>query len=524
MISNYDVLEVLVEKHVKHMKNCLQPLYEEILDADPDNEDDSEVKKLYRKISIYILLSSGLGNPGVVMNLKEGIAALESVFSMQELYLWVTATRRDKMKQVQELFKIVSGVRLFNRDCNKGGDMITDLPMDLTDSAKACLSMLSNSLIGVMQRVNMLTTAIEGYIFIDQETGNVVLHVLPDEDVTEVHYKQMVELLLFNRQYETYTRRLLTDVDRIVLYSKVLVSSYEVALADLHSAVKFKNAVPCETVFERMSFSVTCSEYCDDDRSDSFAGSITTFTSFVRNTDSLLTLKVDKQLQFLGFCTMCLCQGALVASNLKLGQIKYEGRRYGFCSSRMANRFAKDPQRYINTLLDYARNNPQIIMFLQIRAEIEAVRDVDVLIVKEDLKTVVFDKNIQTETHPLKDNIVREYTWNIWECKRRAINMTTVANFKTHSTQTNQSHYRSDIHCQTAELHDKNAQTKKDAAIMTTKCNYYLWGIRGQRGLGQHMMDQRLPHYKDKLKPIPKSVCVDMKRVDRLEEEEEEED
>lgn len=67
MISNYDALEVLVEKHVKHMKNCLQPLYEEILDADPDNEDDSEVKKLYRKISIYILLSSGLGNPGVVM-------------------------------------------------------------------------------------------------------------------------------------------------------------------------------------------------------------------------------------------------------------------------------------------------------------------------------------------------------------------------------------------------------------------------------------------------------------------------
>lgn len=59
----------------------------------------------------------------------------------------------------------------------------------------------------------------------------------------------MSELLLFNRQTETYTRRLLTDVDRTVQYSKVLVSSYEAALADLHSAVKFKNAVPSETVF-----------------------------------------------------------------------------------------------------------------------------------------------------------------------------------------------------------------------------------------------------------------------------------
>lgn len=67
MISNYDVPEVLVEKHVKYMQNCLRPLFEEILEADPDYDDDSEFKKLHRKICIYILLSSGLGNPAVVM-------------------------------------------------------------------------------------------------------------------------------------------------------------------------------------------------------------------------------------------------------------------------------------------------------------------------------------------------------------------------------------------------------------------------------------------------------------------------
>lgn len=59
----------------------------------------------------------------------------------------------------------------------------------------------------------------------------------------------MSELLLFNRQYETYTRRLLTDVDRTIQRSKIHVASYEAALEDLHSAVKFKNAVPCEVVF-----------------------------------------------------------------------------------------------------------------------------------------------------------------------------------------------------------------------------------------------------------------------------------
>lgn len=49
-----------------------------------------------------------------------------------------------------------------------------------------------------------------------------------------------------------------------------------------------------------------------------------------------------------------------------------------------------DFNRYINTLLDYARNNPQIITFLKIKAEVEAVKDVDVLIVKEEPKSKLF--------------------------------------------------------------------------------------------------------------------------------------
>lgn len=59
------------------------------------------------------------------------------------------------------------------------------VPMDLIDAAKACLSLLSNSLIGVMQRVNMLTTAIEGQVFVDQENGNVILLVPSGIGLTE---------------------------------------------------------------------------------------------------------------------------------------------------------------------------------------------------------------------------------------------------------------------------------------------------------------------------------------------------
>lgn len=65
--TNYDKLQNLIDKHLESIANCLRPLVTEILDEDPAPEDEAEFKKLFRKISIYIVLASGLGNPGVIV-------------------------------------------------------------------------------------------------------------------------------------------------------------------------------------------------------------------------------------------------------------------------------------------------------------------------------------------------------------------------------------------------------------------------------------------------------------------------
>jgi hypothetical protein len=54
------------------------------------------------------------------------IAALQSVFPHTELGTFMSLSKRDKEKQLQELSQIVSGIRLFNRECGKGGDGIDD--------------------------------------------------------------------------------------------------------------------------------------------------------------------------------------------------------------------------------------------------------------------------------------------------------------------------------------------------------------------------------------------------------------
>ncbi|XP_068625364.1 cilia- and flagella-associated protein 206 [Battus philenor] len=528
MQTNYDKLQNLVDKHLESIENCLRPLVMEIVDEDPGPDEDADYNKLFRKISIYIILASGLGNPSSITTLKEGVAALESVFSMDDLKVFVTLTAIEKMKQLGELVQLVSGVRLFNRDCKKGGDGIPDLPFNLVDASNACLSSLSNSLIAVMQKVNTLTTAVEDSIYIQDETGNVCIN--ETTGFTAEEYTQVYQLLAFYRQYEVYTRRLLTDVELMLNSSSLCVERVRRALEELHSTVKYKAAVPVLTVFplfaklwqvwrdmqnimylvSTVNRTITTLESIHElitvpDVVDKMLIGRKILTDQERMTNvkideklSLGSLKnyvttssfnvKDKDVQFLGFCAISLAVGALIPGNVRIGYIKLQGYRYGFCNVRMAKRFSKTPERYINEVLNYARNNPHIINLLNIMEDVEKVKDISVLVIKYFPKTKVSDKDIQTEAHPVESYIEKNYTSDLWKWKRRACQWATIVNCRTHSTQTIYSHLRSDIQSQTVHPRDKEVQTKRDCAVNTTAKGAFVWGIRGQLGDGQHMM------------------------------------
>jgi hypothetical protein len=53
-------------------------------------------------------------------------AALQSVFPQTELGSFMNLTKRDKERQLLELTMIVTGIRLFNKECGKGGEGIDD--------------------------------------------------------------------------------------------------------------------------------------------------------------------------------------------------------------------------------------------------------------------------------------------------------------------------------------------------------------------------------------------------------------
>lgn len=86
--TNYDKLHVLIERHLDTIQKCLSPLVNEILEIDPLDTDEPEFQKLFRKISIYFILASGLGNPGhIVVSNRFNIMTLSHPCPCLVLYL-----------------------------------------------------------------------------------------------------------------------------------------------------------------------------------------------------------------------------------------------------------------------------------------------------------------------------------------------------------------------------------------------------------------------------------------------------
>ena len=48
------------------------------------------------------------------------------MFPQTELGTFMSLTKRDKERQLLELTMIVTGIRLFNKECGKGGEGIDD--------------------------------------------------------------------------------------------------------------------------------------------------------------------------------------------------------------------------------------------------------------------------------------------------------------------------------------------------------------------------------------------------------------
>lgn len=97
--------------------------------------------------------------------------------------------------------------------------------------------------------------------------------------------------------------------------------------------------------------------------------------------------------------------------------------------------------------------------------------DVDALIEGTSSSTVQekfsLEQETQTELHPVPYFKDETYVWNLWDLRRKAIELANLRRKKTSSAQTLTSYHRLDIASQRYDSHQKNSQTNESKKINT---------------------------------------------------------
>ncbi|XP_044268139.1 cilia- and flagella-associated protein 206 [Tribolium madens] len=537
---NYQMKQKMVKRNRAELLLRLRGLEQEIIDVKHLNEED-EINLMYKKIVYYITLASGLGNPTIDAVFKEVRVALGSILDRNELHDFVAQTRFAKIDNLAEFTKLVTGIRLFNKDCGKGGEGMEDLPKLINEALVATSAELQNTLISIMDKVNLMTTALDFVCAteFDERHNYVIAYRLP-KGITMADVNYVKDSLIAYRQHELYVRKMMDEIDRIENTSSQIFTILQRALIDLHRVVKHRIAIPVNQVFPH--FIKLSDIWCNlQDQTIllakhnqimmnlqkyikvlSFPDSIAemmippgecpmTDTERLKKKrdqkipqednhamilDPLLYTDLTKlKYEYLGFCAwkIFMTEGALLPGNPGLGIAKTMNMQFVFSSVEAGIAFGRCPEKCVMETIKLARRKPELINLLTIKDRLILVQNIRELVQEPPLLPLTEEVEVQTETHPIKSNIDRNYFWNVWDLRRKAIEYANLTHSKTVSSQTKKSYHRFNSNIQTCDPRDKGAQTKRDNYTNVPKPSTFMFGLRGRKDDKQFIIDLTRP-------------------------------
>ncbi|CAG2189806.1 Cilia- and flagella-associated protein 206 [Mytilus edulis] len=492
---NYTTRSDFLEEHRRVLESRLQPVIREITDSRARTRE--ELESLYRKIVSAVLLRSGLGSPTDIAVVREATAALQSVFPQTELGTFMSLTKRDKERQLLELTMIVTGIRLFNKECGKGGEGIDDLPAILNEAVPATTQNVDSEIQATLRAANKYTALIEKMHSGESSEG-------PSTQLLK-------ESLINTRQHEAFLRVILNDVISCAHQVESLEKQLATRMEQLQATVQSKTAVPTAQVYPQfIHLSQLWSGFQDEmvllSVLSNILASLEPFTRGHRElfTDEILTpfldgaiIKSDEQriqeskgekinpsdfkdldwlfpdttkhfnklpLQYRGYCAWALAKfdRLLLPSNPDIGVLRYKDHYYGFSSKQAATEFSQNPDGFIRLVAEGAKRSPELIQLLELHTQFASItpysqgKDAGRMIEKPITKC---DSGTQTDTHFMETNIVKSYEWNEWELRRKAIKLANLRTRITHSVQTNLSNMRRDTAIQVwPPKHDRKAK------------------------------------------------------------------
>ncbi|XP_070589280.1 cilia- and flagella-associated protein 206 isoform X4 [Erythrolamprus reginae] len=445
-------------------------------------------------------------------------AALQSVFPQTELAAFLSLTKKEKEQQLKELTMIVTGIRLFNKDSGKGGEGIDNLSEILNEAIPAASHHVDIDLHASQQLAYRYTALIE------------MMHQSKNGDV-ELGQTVLKEALYNVRQHEAFLCIILTDVITCAQEVEMMQKEFAAEMEQINNIVKSKTAVPTSLVYPAfIALSNLWTSFQDEILVLSFLNNLTICLQQFLETHSLiypeeliapllegLVIKTDEerllknaddkvnpadfvkeewffpestinfsqlQFEYHGFCayTFAVKDGLLIPGNPSIGVLKYKERYYSFNSKEAAYNFAKSPDRFIRMVAEKAKECAELIQLLELHHQFEYLAPYSQFRLKEKhfLEPISkCDTSTQTDTHILPPTIVKNYEWNEWELRRKAIKLANLRQKLTHSMQTNLSHMRRDNCSQVYLLKETASQSKRENSSNVPKPQIFLAGLRG---------------------------------------------
>ncbi|CAG9766797.1 unnamed protein product [Ceutorhynchus assimilis] len=525
-------LQYIIDITRMDIKNRLKVLHDDILAHDKvDNRQN--IDTLYKKIIYYICFLSGLGNPEVFRVFEEVRVALKSIISDEDLKDFANKSKNEKCIQLEYFMKIVSGIRLFNKYCDKGGQGITNLPYLVAQSLDVLKEKSEDSISFIAKKVNLLVIAVKkSYSFQSSYRSYKMclqntLRFNESLRLPDIHYMQ--NLLVFFKQYEMLVKRIEVHLDVIFNRCDSTLNEIEDLMKTIYDTVYMKIGVLAEIVFplfEKLwlfwekfqnetfviarlneimielfafskltgfhKFDITVTPTHESALSiDNVSVNIISFNPEIKVIRNCIS---QYKLQYLGFCCWMLVEtdGGLIPGNTKMGIVKYHGRYYAFSCYEAYYMFYKNPSMYVNGVLELGRRHPELINLFHLQQDLQKCSNTKKLMkAKLEIKNRE-DKQIETEDSQ-ESYIDPNYKWNVWDLKREVLIQTNLLRCKTLSTQTIKTNSQNNIRTQTYNTEKAVAcQTPQDITTQVPKPSVFLHGLRSRKDDKQWKIDLTL--------------------------------
>eukprot|EP01062_Namystynia_karyoxenos_P014560 TRINITY_DN15245_c0_g1_i1.p1 TRINITY_DN15245_c0_g1~~TRINITY_DN15245_c0_g1_i1.p1 ORF type:complete len:595 (+),score=237.23 TRINITY_DN15245_c0_g1_i1:94-1878(+) len=467
----------------------------------------SDPQQVFGDMTLYVLQEMHLFNSQNDLVQKETMTALESVIPRGSIAPFIAQKADDKMKQLEELWRIVWGIRLFNKETHKGGAGIPNLPVDTKQTLETCQ-------LAVRQNMSVGDKAANHY--------QAVL-TTPSIQLTPEERQRLIDEYINRKQFLVYLRNLSELFEASSKRFAALHPEWTVLVEDVRAMVSQSASIPKSTIYPKF---IDLSERWDTFRElwrnvsdckkllDLVIAYQSPFHATLKPQDVesallaraeeltpnklliqgevqnpavnyLMELPPDRPLEFNGFCVASLMDEGLLLDG-KTGpkspgfvHLVANDTLYAFSSERLLKSFARDPLRYLSqALIDTVAGQPELIHLLGLQNQLPK----EIYLLGQRTSTrpreiVRVDGSTQTgQIDPYKDH---KYQWNEWELRRLALKLANLRSKRTHSSQTTLSHMRRDNGAQTFAPKEVETQTLQDKSTQPTRKVQYIKGLRG---------------------------------------------